>query len=126
MKNAELLNTLGAKRIPRGRGKKPTISVLPIYKGWADKHQHLIRHAFAHPENDITLVAHETDETLRALNFDTMTLANGITRFFHPAGDEVGDTILLMDRAQALANASEIRRHAEREYFAILHGKRLA
>jgi len=113
MTNEQLVALVGA----RAKGRR--VRVNREYAQWAQQHKSLLRHALKHPREPVNLADFEDDETLRSLNFDRIHLLDGATRWFHPDGDDVGNRVLLGDRAKALADAAIVRRANEKEYHAI-------
>ena len=113
MTNEQLTKLVGARR----NGRR--VSVKHDYQEWAKRHKSLLRHALKHPREPVNLADYEKDETLRSLNFDRLVLLDGAKRWFHPDGDDVGNLVLLADRAKALADAAIVRRANEKEFHAI-------
>src|SRR6476620_4176957 len=110
MTNEQLVSLVGA----RANGRR--IRVKREYTQWAREHKSLLRHALKHPREPVNLADCEDDETLRSLNFDRLYLLDGAKRWFHPDGDDVGNRVLLGDRAQALADAAIVRPANEKEF----------
>lgn len=118
MTNHELTTSVGA------RFKNRKLIVRPEFTAWARAHKAVLRYAMAHPRELVNLADSESDDVLRALNFDHVTVAPGDRRWIHPLGDDAGNRLILQDRTTALAEAVLVKQHSEREYRLIAFGRK--